>query len=171
MISAGDGSCCPTQAFIRPFREHHIDPTAITRHDFIEANGDNCLVTLLPLAVCAYMLCVQTPEQILARYHAYCYFTSLELLVTFTNQIHKWSHTYHNLPTLVVWLQRLHIILPRQHHRIHHVAPHETYFCITTGWLNYPMEVVQFWPALEWIIERLTGCKPRVDDLKWANKR
>lgn len=87
-----------------------------------------------------------------------------------TNQIHKWSHTYSGLPRYIVWLQNCHIIMPKKHHRIHHVAPHETYFCITTGWLNYPFEYIGFWTFLERQIERLTGVKPRSDDLAWAKK-
>lgn len=57
----------PPQAFIRPFREHHIDPTAITRHDFIETNGDNCLVTLLPLLNMAYKFRTQSPGECASR--------------------------------------------------------------------------------------------------------
>ncbi|MEJ1279125.1 transmembrane protein 189 [Cricetulus griseus] len=157
-------------AFIRPFREHHIDPTAITRHDFIETNGDNCLVTLLPLLNMAYKFRTQSPETLEQLYPWECFVFCLTIFGTFTNQIHKWSHTYLGLPYWVTVLQDWHVILPRKHHRIHHVAPHETYFCITTGWLNYPLEVIGFWRRLEDLIQGLTGEKPRADDMKWAQK-
>ncbi|KAJ8016837.1 hypothetical protein DPEC_G00011500 [Dallia pectoralis] len=158
------------KAFIRPFREHHIDPTAITRHDFIETNGDNCMLTLIPLAYMAFTVLTHSAAEL---YHSYlwnCYVMALAVFVTLTNQIHKWSHTYFGLPGLVVFLQNCHVILPRKHHRIHHVAPHEMYFCITTGWLNYPLEKLGFWCKLEDLIQSLTGEKPRSDDLKWAHK-
>jgi hypothetical protein len=90
--------------------------------------------------------------------------------VFFCEQIHKWSHTYFGLPRHIVLLQNLRIILPRKHHRIHHVAPHETYFCITTGWCNYPLEIIRFWSGAEYVIEKVTGVQPRTDDLAWAAK-
>lgn len=156
--------------FIRPFREHHIDPTSITRHDFIETNGDNFMLTVPTLALMAFNFCTLSHEDILANYSWSCYWFLLAIFVALTNQIHKWSHTYFGLPRWVIFLQDCHIVLPRRHHRIHHVAPHETYFCITTGWLNYPLEKIGFWPALEGMIEKFTGCKPRDDDMKWAQK-
>ncbi|XP_046441868.1 plasmanylethanolamine desaturase-like isoform X1 [Daphnia pulex] len=157
--------------FIRPFREHHIDPTAITRHDFIETNGDNFMVIILPLGYMAFNLSFHPEDQIIRSYAWYCYLFLFSIFISVTNQIHKWSHMYYGLPKWVQYLQNGHVILPRKHHRKHHVSPHETYFCITTGWLNWPLEIVQFWKVLEYLIESATGQKPRADDFKWAEKR
>nr|CAD7200406.1 unnamed protein product [Timema douglasi] len=157
--------------FLRPFREHHIDPTSITRHDFIETNGDNFMVPVPVLVWMAWHFLTHSELEVQQRFSWTCYVFLLALFVAMTNQIHKWSHTYFGLPSWVVFLQEYHVILPRRHHRIHHVAPHETYFCITTGWLNWPLEKLRFWQALEWLIERTTGHKPRADDFKWAQKR
>jgi len=158
------------KAIIRPFREHHIDPTAITRHDFIETNGDNFAVTAPFLAYMTYKFCTYSQADIDATYMWEMYVFLLAIFVSLTNQIHKWSHTYFGLPWYINMLQDLHIIMPKKHHRIHHVAPHETYFCITTGWLNYPFDLIGFFPFLELCIEKVTGNKPRADDLAWAKK-
>lgn len=156
------------KAFIRPFREHHVDPTAITRHDLIETNGDNCLMTLPALVYLVFKYATYEQCDLDNSYHRDCFMFALAFFVMLTNQIHKWSHMYFGAPWWVDRLQDWHIILPKRHHRIHHVAPHETYFCITTGWLNYPLEIISFWPIVEQIIEKLTGISPRSDDLKWT---
>ncbi|XP_037904211.1 plasmanylethanolamine desaturase, partial [Hermetia illucens] len=158
------------KAFLRPFREHHLDPTSITRHDFIETNGDNFMVAVPLLATLAYKFLTRSNHEIQQDFAWSAYLFLCSIFVAMTNQIHKWSHTYWALPRWVLFLQENHIILPRRHHRIHHVAPHETYFCITTGWLNWPLEKIRFWPSLEIVIEYLTGYKPRADDMKWAQK-
>lgn len=155
---------------MRPFREHHLDPSSITRHDWIETNGDNFMITLPILLKLTWIFASSNEAEIKIEYPFCAYLFLCSIFVAITNQIHKWSHTYFGLPFWVELLQNYHIILPKKHHRIHHVSPHETYYCITTGWLNWPLEKIKFWSTLESAIELITGYKPREDDMKWANK-
>lgn len=75
------------KAFIRPFREHHIDPTSITRHDFIETNGDNFAVCLLPMVRMSYKFLTYSPTQIRDTYNWEMYIFLLAIFVSLTNQV------------------------------------------------------------------------------------
>jgi ubiquitin-conjugating enzyme E2 variant len=117
--------------FIGPFREHHRDPLSITRHGFIETNGNSC-VAAAPILGIACLIPLGTGLGVFAT--TCLLVMSLGLFAT--NQFHKWAHL-DDPGRIVVALQRWHLILPSEHHRVHHAAPHETNYCITTGWMNH----------------------------------
>lgn len=140
--------------FIQPFREHHVDQTAITRHDFFVTNGHNCLVSLPFLAVMAFVV----PDTLLSnQLFAWIYFAFFFLILSVfaTNQIHKWSHQ--DQPVKIVQLlQRTGLILTPARHRLHHTAPFDSHFCITTAWLNSPLERVGFFRRLARLLRPFT---------------
>lgn len=152
-------------ALIRPFREHHVDAKAITRHDFVETNGNNCLISLWVGCICVFM-----PLEV-EGFQALLIFLMVSLgsmifWVMMTNQFHKWSHYDEaRLPRFVRLLQRAHLILPPNHHDIHHTAPFDQYYCITTGWLNWPLTKLGFFKGLERLVTLTTGMVPRADDI------
>ena len=117
--------------FIRPFREHHVDPLAITRHGFLEVNGANCLISL-PVLISTYYL---VPVTGLFSLFFAAYIGLFLFGIFLTNQFHSWAHD----PAPAPWvraLQRSGLILGPEHHARHHTPPFNTYYCITSGWLN-----------------------------------
>jgi plasmanylethanolamine desaturase len=114
------------QKFIRPFREHHDDPTAMTHGDFVAVNADNFFVCL-PVVLPAFFL-VEVED------HPYVALFVLALMVPVlvTNQIHKWTHVP-IAPPCVRWLQRHKLILSNDHHDVHHAEPRNRNYCITWG--------------------------------------
>lgn len=136
--------------FITHFRTHHVDPKAITRHDFVETNGNNCIVSLSPLAAADVLLPAVQGFGLFA-----CSVVGFVTLFVFgTNQFHKWAHA-DDPPRVVRLLQRMRLILPPGHHQIHHTAPHDTYYCITVGWMNPLLARIRFFRALEWMLAKV----------------
>lgn len=151
------------KSLIRPFREHHVDQLAITRHDFVETNGANCLISL-PVALIALLIPVGEGAHQTTRLFAASFLGALILWVMATNQFHKWSHE-EKPPLLIGWLQKAHLVLPPGHHAIHHTPPFATYYCITVGWLNWPLHKLGFFRAMERLVTGTLGWLPRQDDL------
>lgn len=147
-------------AFIRPFREHHVDQTAITRHDFVETNGANCTTSVLLLVPILFL--ATTPVRVFLMF--------LGLGVFATNQFHKWAHMKKVTP-VIRFLQRTRVILSPGHHRIHHVSPYDRYYCITTGWLNALLEHFRFFRAFEKILHYFFGFIPREEDTRYINAK
>ena len=111
---------------IHPFREHHRDPAAMTRHGFLELTGNSCLgvAPLLGLAVWRPV----TP-------HLDAALVVFALALFGTNLFHKWAHSA-TVPAWISALQRWNLILNPDRHNVHHTPPNRTGYCVTNGWMN-----------------------------------
>ncbi len=122
---------------IQPFREHHRDPQAMTRHRFFELNGNNCLA-MIPLLFFVWW----TEGRIGSHWSLFAH----SLLLTFTlaifatNQFHRWAHQQKS-PVMVAWLQRSGLILQPERHQRHH-SDYKQGFCVTSGWMNTVLDAI-----------------------------
>ena len=135
---------------IAPFRTHHVDPKGITRHDFIEINGNTCIV-LVPALLVLAGIAPATP--------GISFFVRLTLAFTCffvfcTNQFHKWAHQS-NPAALVQFLQRWGLILSPERHAIHH-ADTSDHYCITVGWMNPLLAKIGFFRLAESLVASLS---------------
>ena len=147
--------------FVRPFRFHHVDPEDITRHDFVETNGNNCIVVTPVLTLVLFLLPATTGVLFYACVVSAC----TAFFVFCTNQFHKWAHMKHPAPWIRL-LQRAGLILSPEHHSVHHSAPRDKYYCITVGWMNPLLEKVRFFRFCEAVISRVhpRALRPHPDD-------
>ena len=143
------------ESFIKPFRDHHVEPKGIVEHDYVEVNGNNSIVLALYMIPIAVFVTDPT-----APFQFFILVTSVffTMGVFMTNQFHKWSHM-EDPPGYIRKLQDWKLVLGRSHHDVHHTAPYDTYYCITCGWLNPVLQRIQFFETLERIVRRLFGVR------------
>jgi ubiquitin-conjugating enzyme E2 variant len=161
----GSGSWPIVGGFVQPFRNHHDDPKDMTRHGFVERNGDNSIASM-PLFITAFLAGGSATTNLFVT--ALCLATAWWVLAT--NQFHAWAHM-DEVPKWVRWMQRTHLILPPEHHNGHHRPPHAQNYCITTGWMDAPLRWIRFWDVLEWALTKLTGVEPLHKQRARAMKR
>ena len=143
-------------ALIKGFRDHHVDPQSIVRHDWIEVNGTAALA-----AAAGFLLFSPLAWQLASGGQVFWYAGLWSLIcgAAAANQLHKWAHMGRP-PALVRSLQRLGAILSAGSHAKHHRAPTRRY-CISMGWLNGTLDTIRFWRGLERCVEAVMGVEAR----------
>jgi hypothetical protein len=118
---------------VGPFREHHVDPLAMTRHSFLESAGNSCM-GFLPLFILVWIFAPSAPQSQGGTW-GYWFLLAFSFALTATNQLHAWAHSP-KPPAIARWLQAMRLAVTAEQHAPHHVAPHTNCYCVTTGWVN-----------------------------------
>ncbi len=143
------------ERFVQPFRDHHTHPKGIVEHDYVEVNGNNSIV--LAMYMVPIGLIFNDPT---STFHllVLCFSVFFTMGVFMTNQFHKWSHM-EETPGYITALQKMGLILGKEHHDVHHTSPYDTYYCITCGWLNPILHKTRFFETIEAVMRRVFGLR------------
>ncbi len=129
--------------FVFPFREHHIDPKKMTRHDFFELCGTSGILLGI-IFMLSYL--VRGSQGDLVSFSLFFF----GLFAFLTNLFHKWAHE-DNLSPVIQFLQKTGLILDPVHHSVHHKS-YDTYYCVTHGHMNRFLHNIKFFPTMEKIL-------------------
>jgi hypothetical protein len=142
---------------IRSFREHHREPSAMLKHDWVEVSGDSAIPVGFGFAL---LTLPAVGDWLVVNVGVYAMGWSLLVTSAVANQLHQWAHMPRP-PALIRRLQHAGIILSTRRHAEHHRAPHLDGYCISSGWLNQLLDRSHFWRALEHAVQHATGFEPR----------
>ena len=132
---------------VGPFREHHQDPLAMTRHHLLESAGNSCLAWLPPMSL-VWWFGPSPSASTFGGVFFYWFVASFAFFLTASNQFHSWAHD----PNTKGWVRRIQalgLLVSPEHHAPHHVAPHRVRYCTTTGWVNYVTDRLEVFEYLE----------------------
>lgn len=124
---------------IFPFRDHHRDPRAMTRHGFLELTGNSCFASSPVLAAA---LAVPLGLFLDAALFVFA------LAVVSTNLFHGWAHA-ERPPRLAAWLQARGLVLAPAVHDVHHNHGGRGAYCVTNGWANRWLDGLRVFERLE----------------------
>jgi plasmanylethanolamine desaturase len=137
-------------AIARDNKRHHLRPREFLRRSWWQSSWDLMAIGALILAA-AYALGALSWAVVL-----------FVVLSVNANQMHKWAHrNARENPTVVTWLQRLHLLQGARHHGRHHSGTKDSHYCVVTNVLNPVLEEVNFWRRLERVIAHATGKAPK----------
>jgi ubiquitin-conjugating enzyme E2 variant len=149
-------------------REHHVAPQSILEYDAAEYLGFGSFPSCLLVGPVALGIMIfAAPGPFVAGTMIVLFIVACVFL--FGTYAHSLGHRRPD-SLLVRRLQRLHLLIDIEHHRVHHCDGHLSRYCVFNGWANFVCDSTKFWRGLEFAVQAVTGAVPRANDHAWAER-
>ncbi|MEO1964345.1 fatty acid desaturase CarF family protein [Hyphomonas sp.] len=137
---------------IRENQQHHFTPRSFLKGTLWTRNRE-------VLAIGAAFLAAFWAFDVLNAFTV-----SAVIFGVMSNEVHASAHrSPQENGRIVTALQKTGLLQSHRHHAAHHRKGKDTHFCVLTNHVNPVLERIRFFQALEAIVTRVTGVRPRPD--------